>query len=127
MTTKFSLGGATWDAFFEDPGNARAEVLEYCHNRPRDILIYVSHAIDLAAERRHQIIQIEDIEGARRRFSDNRLKDLGDEYAENYPQIALVLRRFYGLGRRFTPGGIESYMRKLLKDPEVIQLCGSWI
>ena len=75
----------------------------------------------------HQQIKIEDVDSARRRFSDNRFKDLGDEYAENYPQISLVLSRFYGLGRRYTPGGMESFIRKLLRDPEVVRLCGSWI
>lgn len=127
LTAKFALGGATWAAFFESPDDARRHIFEYCHNRPRDVLIYVSHAIDLAQERKHEIIQLEDIDGARRRFSDNRFKDLGDEYAENYPQIALVLRRFYGLGIRFTPGGIESFIRKLLADHEITELCGSWI
>lgn len=127
LTSKFALGGPTWNAFFENPAAAKAEIFGYCHNRPRDVLIYVSHAIDMANERHHDRIQLDDVDSARRRFSDNRLKDLGDEYAENYPQITLVLQRFYGLGRRFTPGGIESYIRKLLKDPEIVKLCGSWI
>ena len=127
LTAKFPLGGQVWNAFFESPEVAKTEIFDYCHNRPRDILIYVSHAIDLAKERRHLTIQLEDVDGARRRFSDNRFKDLGDEYAENYPQIALVLNRFYGLGRRFTPGGIESFIRKLLSDREIIDLCGGWI
>jgi hypothetical protein len=127
LTSRFALGGPTWQAFFEDADRAKTEIFEYCHNRPRDILIYVSHAIDMANERHHQRIQIDDVDSARRRFSDNRFKDLGDEYAENYPQIALVLGRFYGLGRRFTPGGVESFIRKLLRDPEVVKLCGSWI
>lgn len=127
LTSRFALGGPTWDAFFEESTKAKTEIFEYCHNRPRDILIYVSHAIDMANERHHQRIQIDDVDSARRRFSDNRFKDLGDEYAENYSQIALVLGRFYGLGRRYTPGGIESFVRKLLRDPEIIRLCGSWI
>jgi hypothetical protein len=127
LITKFPLGGPVWSAFFENPEDARTEIFDYCHNRPRDVLIYVSHAIDLAKERRHTTIQLEDVDGARRRFSDNRFKDLGDEYAENYPQIVLVLRRFYGLGRRFTPGGIEAFIRKILAEREITQLCGSWI
>ena len=127
LYAKFPLGGAVWNAFFESPEAARTEIFEYCHNRPRDVLIYVSHAVDLAKERRHTKIQLEDVDGARQRFSDNRFKDLGDEYAENYPQIALVLNRFYGLGKRFTPGGIESFIRKLLTDHEITSLCGSWI
>ncbi len=76
LITRFSLGGATWNAFFEDPARAKSDIFDYCHNRPRDILIYVSHAIDMAHERHHRIIQIEDVDSARRRFSDNRFKDL---------------------------------------------------
>ena len=127
LITKFALGGPTWDAFFEQPDKTKAEIFEYCHRRPRDVLIYVSHAIDMANERPHQRIQLEDVDAARRRFSDNRFKDLGDEYAENYPNISVVLSRFYGLGRRYTPGGIESLIRKLLDDREVIELCGGWL
>jgi hypothetical protein len=127
LITKFALGGPTWAAFFEQSDKAKAEIFEYCHRRPRDVLIYVSHAIDMANERHHQRIQLEDVDAARRRFSDNRFKDLGDEYAENYPNISVVLSRFYGLGRRFTPGGIESLIRKLLADSEVTQLCGEWL
>lgn len=127
LYTKFHLGGDVWNAYFEMPELAKSQIFEYCHNRPRDILIYVSHAIDLAKERRHSQIMLEDVDNARRRFSDNRFKDLGDEYAENYPQIALVLSRFYGLGRRFTPGGIESFIRKLLTDHEATNLCGAWV
>jgi hypothetical protein len=127
VIAKFSLGGATWDAFFENGQAARSEIFEYCHHRPRDVLIYVSDAIDSAKENGHPRILLEDIEGARRKFSDNRLKDLGDEYAENYPQIALVLTKFYGLGRRFTLSGMEALIRGLLADNDVRRLCGSWI
>jgi hypothetical protein len=127
LTAKLPLDGSTWNAFFEDPARARADIFGYCHNRPRDVLIYISHAISAAQERGHDRIQLEDVAGARRRFSDNRLKDLGDEYAENFPQIALVLRRFYGLGRRYTPAGIEAFIRKLLVDETVKKLCATWI
>jgi hypothetical protein len=61
------------------------------------------------------------------RFSDSRLKDLGDEYAENYPQIQLVLARFYGLGKEFTVSGIEMFIQKLLVDEEVKQACSRWL
>jgi hypothetical protein len=127
FTTKLPLGGPTWDAFFEHPTEAKEMVLGYCHNRPRDVLIYCSYAIESAQSHRHGIIQIDDLQGARRRFSDNRLKDLGDEYSENYPQIATVLLRFYGLGRRFTLGAMEDFLERLLQDPEVKRLCATWI
>jgi|SRR5579884_33315 len=127
FTTKIALGGATWNAWFENPEQARAEIFGFCQKRPRDVLIYVSNAIESAQSHHHTKIMIEDIQQARRRFSDNRLKDLGDEYAENYPQIALVLSRFYGLGRRFTLTGVEAMLDRLLRDEEVKKLCASWI
>ena len=52
---------------------------------------------------------------------------MGDEYAENYPQIALVLSRFYGLGSEFTLGGIKDFITKLLIDIEIQAYCSSWI
>ena len=127
LTAKFDLRGGTWNAFFERPDDAWRDVLGYCQRRPRDILIYCSHAVEAAQSAGHDRILIEDVQQARRRFSDNRFRDLGDEYSENYPQISSVLSRFYGLGTAFTFGGIESFIRKLLKDTEVVKLCGSWI
>lgn len=125
--TKLGLNGQTWDAFFADPNSARSLIFDYCQSRPRDVLIYTSYAIESAQGSNHTQVLPDDILGARRRFSDNRLKDLGDEYSENFPQIAIVLSRFYGLGRRYTVGGIEAFIRKLLRDQEVKRLCAEWI
>ncbi|MFI1354914.1 P-loop ATPase, Sll1717 family [Streptomyces sp. NPDC020898] len=127
LTAKFGLGGSTWNAFFEDPEDSWGSVLEYCQKRPRDILIYTSNAVEAAQNSGHEKITIDDVRQARRRFSDNRFRDLGDEYAENYPKISLVLSRFYGLGNAYTFGGIESFIRKLHNDAEVVRLCGSWL
>ncbi|MFD4767044.1 P-loop ATPase, Sll1717 family [Streptomyces niveus] len=127
LTAKYALRGATWQAFFEHPDEAWENVLTYCQRRPRDILIYTSNAVEAAQGAGHDRILLEDVQQARRRFSDNRFRDLGDEYSENYPQIATVLSRFYGLGNAFTFGGVESLIRKLFNDPEVIRLCGSWL
>ncbi|MFJ6464716.1 P-loop ATPase, Sll1717 family [Streptomyces sp. NPDC091387] len=127
LTAKFQLGGATWNAFFENPEESWKDVLDYCQKRPRDILIYTSNAVEAAQNGGHEKILIEDIQQARRRFSDNRFRDLGDEYAENYPKISVVLSRFYGLGNAFTFGGVEAFIRKLHNDAEVIRLCGSWL
>ncbi|MEU0885537.1 hypothetical protein ABZ345_43730 [Lentzea sp. NPDC005914] len=127
FNTKFALDGTTWNAFFEDGDTARQEILQFCQYRPRDVLIYVSYAVEAAQSQKHSRILTVDVLGARRRFSDNRLKDLGDEYAENYPQVILVLTRFYGLGRRFTVGGMESVLSRLLDDQEVKKACAAWI
>lgn len=127
LTAKYALDGSTWRAFFEKHEEAWSNVMEYCQKRPRDILIYVSNAVESAQSAGHERILIEDMQQARRRFSDNRFKDLGDEYSENYPRISLVLSRFYGLGRAFTFGGVESFIRKLHNDAEVVRLCGAWL
>lgn len=127
LTAKFDLKGGTWQAFFEQPDDAWRSVLDYCQRRPRDVLIYASNAVEAAQGAGHERILIEDVQQARRRFSDNRFKDLGDEYSENYPRIATVLSRFYGLGTAFTFAGVESLIMMLLDDPEVSRFCGTWI
>lgn len=127
LTAKLPLGGATWAAYFEDSAEAWTDVMDYCQRRPRDVLIYVSNAVEAAQAAGNSTIEIADVRPARRRFSDNRLRDLGDEYAENYPQLSVMLARFYGLGTRFTLSGIEALIRKLLSDPSVTRVCSSWI
>jgi hypothetical protein len=130
LIAKYQLHGPTWDAYFEQPLSgdmSQALVFDYCQNRPRDVLIYCKYAIEAAQRRFHHKILIDDLQEARRVFSNNRLKDLGDEYADNYPQLQLVLARFYGLGRQFTIPGIEDFVRKLLVDPEIKQHCSQWV
>ena len=130
LISKFPLRGATWRAFFEEANSdvsSQELVFGYCQYRPRDVLTYCSFAIEAAQSRVHEQIMIEDLYAARRNFSDNRLKDLTDEYADNFPQLQLVLGRFYGLGREFTISAINDFIKKLLVDPEVTDRCKSWI
>jgi len=129
FNTKLPLRGPTWDYFFEsaDGKSSRSLVFEYCQERPRDVLTYCSFAIESAQAQKHETVKLEDLQAARRRFSDSRLKDLGDEYQENYPQIQLVLARFYGLGREYTIPGLTAVIKKLLVDDEVKKFCSSWI
>lgn len=127
LNTKLQLGGTTWDAFFEDGPQARKMVLEFCQHRPRDVLTYCTLALDSAQDNRRTQVAIEDLQGARRRFSDSRLKDLSDEYQENYPQIAVILDSFYGLGQRFSIPGMEDFLHRLLDDHQVVSSCKEWI
>lgn len=129
FNTKLALRGPTWDYFFEsvDGESSQSLVFNFCQHRPRDVLTYCSFAIESAQARRHERIRIEDLQDARRRFSDSRLKDLGDEYSENYPQIQLVLSRFYGLGVELTLPAVEGFIRKLFLDEEIRTYCGTWI
>lgn len=127
LTTKFQLGGETWGLFFEDPALAQKLVFDYCQSRPRDVLTYCALALDTAQSHKHEQIEIADLRAARRRFSDSRLSDLGDEYQENYPQLALVLSKFYGLGQRWTLSGIEGFLARLIDDDQVTHACARWI
>jgi hypothetical protein len=121
--------GDTWDYLFEpfDGKSSKEMVFSYCQHRPRDVLTYCSFALEAAQSKKQSIVKIEDLQAARRRFSESRLKDLGDEYSENFPQIQLVLSRFYGLGREFTIPGITAFIQKLLVDEEVKANCATWI
>jgi hypothetical protein len=83
LTTKPKLGGQTWNLFFEAPDDSRRLVFDFCQNRPRDVLTYLKFALENATARNHLRIQVDDILAGRKRFSDSRLKDLGDEYDEN--------------------------------------------
>lgn len=127
LTAKYGLGGETWNLFFENGPESRKLVFDYCQNRPRDILTYTSLALATSHSHKHEQILIEDLQDARRRFSDSRLKDLGDEYQENYPQLALVLSKFYGLGRRWTLSGIQSLLTRILDDSQISEACRTWI
>jgi hypothetical protein len=126
LPTKLELGGCTWDAFFEDGPSAHQAVFGFCQGRPRDVLTYCNLALDTAQANGHRQVMLEDLEGAKRRFSDSRLKDLGDEYQENYPQISLVLSSFYGLGARFSLGAFEDFLNRISEDPEITSACSTW-
>jgi hypothetical protein len=119
----------TWDAFFELVAgkSSKSYILEYCQNRPRDVLILCSTAIEEAQSHKHAKVTEEDLVTARRKFSLNRLKDVGDEYSENFAHIELVLGRFHGLGSRFTMPAMQEFIQKLVLNPEVHRYCSSWL
>jgi hypothetical protein len=128
LISKFSLDGSTWRAFFaEDSSSSQDRVFSYCQYRPRDILLYVSTALGIAQSHQKNQIEGRDLDEAQKSFSENRLKELADEYADNYPQLSVILTRFYGLGTEYTIGSVEDFIKKLLVDNEVKEACKSWI
>ncbi|MFN0195893.1 MAG: P-loop ATPase, Sll1717 family [Planctomycetaceae bacterium] len=129
FNTKPPLGGATWSHIFESCNGTPSYdlVFQHCQMRPRDVLTYCDYAIEGAKAKNHELVSIEDLLGARRKFSENRLKDLGDEYAENYSNITLVLNRFFGLGNKFTVSGIRDLIAALSIDGLVRSGCQKWI
>jgi hypothetical protein len=119
-----------WGAYFEQPADGadiRDQVFDHCQYRPRDVLTYLHHAIESSKGQKHEQIMLSDLGAAKRVFSENRLKDLGNEYSENYPNIHQVLARFHGLARRFTVNAITDLIKKLLADQVIKQQCATWM
>lgn len=126
LTAKYQLNGQTWSMFFEGP-DSESLVFDYCQKRPRDVITYLTQAIDTANGQKHKQVTNGDLLDARRRFSTSRLSDLGDEYQENYPNIQLVLNRFYGFGQRWTVPALGAYTKRLQQEAEIKRLCAEWI
>jgi hypothetical protein len=128
LNPKLSLRGPTWRHFFEDVDatSSWSRVADFCQRRPRDVLTYCEFAIEIAQTQKHTQVTIEDMQAARRRFSDNRLKDIADEYSENYPNIGYVLNCFFGLGNVITINGLTAFIEKLIVDAEVQHRC-AWV
>jgi hypothetical protein len=127
--TKWALKGGTWPLFFEPAAGKPSYdlVFEYCQHRPRDVITYLSFSLDSALAAGNTVITLNDLQVAKKRFSENRFKELSDEYAENYPQLRLVLERFYGLGVEFTIPAIEEFIQLLIVDQTVQKFCGAWL
>lgn len=130
FTTKPKLGGEAWSYFFDDTNsnfNTQTQVMSLCQHRPRDVLMLCSYAIDNAINSGNPKITNKNLESASIRYSTSRLKDLGDEFAENYPNISFVLEYFYGLGNKFTLNAIEDFIQKLLINDMINKYCKDWL
>jgi hypothetical protein len=127
FNTKPKLTEAWGYFFLEDrPRDAIARVMKLCQHRPRDVLMLCDYAIKSAINENHTKIEDSDLKAAETRYSTSRLKDLGDEYAENYPNINIVLEYFYGLGNEFTIAAIEDFIQKLILEDKIKNHCSSW-
>ncbi len=128
FTTKPKLGGDAWNCFFEEEDSKTSvhSVMSLCQHRPRDVLMLTSYAIDSAINHGNQKVRDADMDVASKRYSTSRLKDLGDEYAENYPNISLVLEYFFGLGNEYTLVAIEDFIQKLLVTESINKYCNGW-
>lgn len=128
LPTKPKLGGEAWSCFFEETQDrsSKSAVMALCQHRPRDILMLVSYAIESAMNAGHQIVELTDVEAASKRYSTSRLKDLGDEFAENFPNISVLLELFYGLGNEYSLLGVEDLIAKLIVNEKIKKHCAAW-
>ncbi|WCP68131.1 transposase [Vibrio tubiashii] len=129
FNTKPKLGGEVWECFFENDEvhDSMSTVMNLCQHRPRDVVMLTSYAIDSAINHGNSKITKSDLYDASKRYSTSRLKDLGDEYAENYSNISLVLELFYGLGSEYTLRAIEDFIQKLLVNDVIGKHCSDWV
>ncbi|ACY54174.1 transposase [Vibrio alginolyticus] len=129
FSTKPKLGGEAWSYFFEEDENGSSvdHVMKLCQHRPRDVLMLTSYAIDNAIKNGNNKVAPKDLTDASVRYSTSRLKDLGDEYAENFPNISLILEYFYGLGNQYTVNSIEDFIQKILVNESIAKYCSDWL
>lgn len=129
FNTKPKLGGEAWSYFFDDTNDVSSleKVMDLCQHRPRDVLMLTSYAIDNAINNGNLKVLASDLDEASVRYSTSRLKDLGDEYAENYPNISLILEHFYGLGNQYTLNALEDFIQKIIVNESIAKYCNSWI
>ena len=127
FTAKPKLGGEAWGHFFDgDKDKSIERIMQICQHRPRDVLMLTSYSIDSEISRNNKTITEDDLVYATKRYSTSRLKYLGDEYAENCPNISLVIEYFFGLGNEFTLVAIEDFIQKLLVNDAISKYCKSW-
>jgi hypothetical protein len=128
FNTKPKLGGEAWSCFFEETADrsSRSAVMSLCQHRPRDVLMLTSYSIESAINNSNSSIMLSDVEAGSKRYSTSRLKDLGDEFAENYPNISVLLELFYGLGNEFSLIGIEDLIAKLIVNEKIKKYCATW-
>ena len=87
------------------------------------MLIYVASALESAQAHLRSRISYQDLQAAKKKFSEGRLKDLSDEYSDNYPRLGIVLSKFYGLGTQYTVAAIDDLTKRLLLDDEIKDGC----
>lgn len=128
FNTKPKVGGDAWKYFFQETSeySSRKSIFDLCQRRPRELLMLCSFAMETAINRNHRQVLEEDVEAASERFSKSRLKDLGDEFAENYPNIQIVFGFFYGLSKEYTLLGIEKLIALLIVEPRIQEHCKDW-
>lgn len=97
-----SQSGATelsWEMIF-DSHVRQTPSLDYLLRRtqfkPREVILFCKYSVDAANRHHAQRVREVDVLEAERRYSENRLKDLLNEYQDSLPELRPVLNLFVG-------------------------------
>jgi Cdc6-like AAA superfamily ATPase len=94
-----SAGVAIWGTVF--PENGFDRIWSATTGKPREAIRLASLCIHHARNESHGSVQDEDIHSAIRKFSSERLSDLGSEWNYKYPGLDSLVRHFSGWKREF--------------------------
>jgi hypothetical protein len=100
MALVLSIGRAdVWNGLF-DPGSFD-RIWGHTDGMPREVIRLAVMCVEVAQQDSHKRVEPEDFDLAIRRFSDDRIDDLGSVYLHQYPGMAQVIRRFRGGHKEF--------------------------
>ncbi len=89
----------TWDDVFE-PRVKGVSSLDYMLRRtqfkPREVILFCKYSVAAAAAHRVDKVRQRDILEAERRYSENRIRDLLNEYQDSLPELKVIVDLFVG-------------------------------
>jgi hypothetical protein len=87
-------------------------LLERTLGRPRDLLMFIQAASQVAADRGHEKIMDEDIKQAEIGYSEDMLLNLSFEIDDTWPQFSEVVYAFHGAGRVLPREEVEERLQQ---------------
>lgn len=86
-------------------------IVERTLMRPRDLLLFIRRCVEVAVNRRHSRISVEDILQAERSYSQDMLYMLAYEIQDTQPDIADLVYTFHASAKELTPAALHELIR----------------
>jgi predicted phosphodiesterase len=113
IAAQTDLPSLSWDNIFDSEVRGVSS-LHYLVRRtqfkPREIILFCRYSVDAANRHHAQKVRASDILEAERRYSENRLKDLLNEYQDSLPELRSIIDLFVG---KKQVESIEEFLRLL--------------
>jgi hypothetical protein len=87
-------------------------LVERTLGRPRDLLMFIQAASQVAADRGHEKIMADDIKQAELGYSEDMLLNLSFEIDDTWPQYSEVVYAFHGAGHVLPKSEVEDRLRE---------------